>query len=112
MVKLAQIVINQPTNFGIPAQKADIVQTVLKNAITVGMTIGVILLLFYFLWGAIDWIMSGGDKEKVGNAQKKITSALVGFVLLALLFLIVRVIGQVVGFNPLQKMTFPNLGNP
>lgn len=111
-MKLAQIVVNQPKEFGIPAQSSTIVQTVLKNAVTVAMTIGAILLIFYFLWGAIDWIMSGGDKEKVSNARKKITSALIGFVLLALLFLIARVIGQVVGFNALQQMTFPNLGNP
>ncbi len=46
------------------------------------VTIGAgLVLLIYLLWGAMDWIMSGGDKEKLSNAQKKLTNAIIGIIL-------------------------------
>lgn len=41
-----------------------------------------LFLLLYLLWGAYDWIASGGEKEKITKAQQKITNALIGFVLI------------------------------
>lgn len=38
-------------------------------------------LLIYLLWGALDWISSGGEKEKLVKAQHKITNALIGMIL-------------------------------
>jgi len=38
-------------------------------------------LLLYLLWGAYDWIVSGGEKEKIVKAQQKITNAAIGFFL-------------------------------
>lgn len=39
-------------------------------------------LLIYLLWGALDWITSSGEKEKISKAQNKITNALIGFLLI------------------------------
>ena len=41
-----------------------------------------LLLLIYLLWGAFDWISSGGDKEKITKAQNKITNAIIGMILI------------------------------
>ncbi len=38
--------------------------------------------LLYLLWGAFDWISSGGEKEKITKAQNKITNALIGMTLI------------------------------
>ncbi len=35
-------------------------------------------LLIYLLWGGVEWVMSGGDKETLSKAQMKITNALIG----------------------------------
>ncbi|MBI3619656.1 hypothetical protein HY214_00720 [Candidatus Roizmanbacteria bacterium] len=53
-----------------------------------------LLLLFYMLWGAFDWVLSEGDKEKVSKAQNKITNALVGFILI---FIALAAFGIVTG---------------
>lgn len=46
--------------------------------------------LFYMLWGAFDYVISGGDEKKTGGAQKKITSAVIGiFFIIAALVIIV-----------------------
>ena len=39
-------------------------------------------LILYLLMGAFDWIVSGGDKEKIQKAQNKITNALIGMLLI------------------------------
>ncbi|KKQ64774.1 MAG: hypothetical protein US86_C0016G0003 [Candidatus Daviesbacteria bacterium GW2011_GWA2_38_24] len=39
-------------------------------------------LILYLLLGAFDWIVSGGDKEKIQKAQNKITNALIGMLLI------------------------------
>lgn len=52
------------------------------------------ILLFFMLWGAFDWIVSGGDKERVAKAQAKITNALIGMVLI---FVVLTVFGVLTG---------------
>ena len=57
-----------------------------------------ILLLIYLLWGALDVIISGGDKEKLSKAQNKITNALIGIILMVAAIAIFGVItGDVLG---------------
>lgn len=57
-----------------------------------------LLVLAYLLWGGIDWITSGGDKEKLTHAQQKITQALIGIVVLVLAFGIFGVVaGNILG---------------
>ncbi len=83
--------------------------TVLGNAITILFTVAAILVLAMLIWGGVEWVLSGGDKEKVGNARKRIISALIGLAIIALAFLIVRVVGGIFGFNVLGNLEIPNL---
>ena len=86
------------------------ISVVINNAIVIIMVVGALGVLFFIAWGALEWTSSGGDKEKVGNARKRITSALIGLAFLALTFLLVAVVGRVVGLNPLKTMSIPTLG--
>lgn len=52
------------------------------------------ILLVYLLWGAIDWITSNGEKERIAKAQNKITNALIGMVLI---FVVLTVYGVIAG---------------
>jgi len=45
--------------------------------------LGGLALLMYLIWGAIDWLMSQGDKQKLENAKNKITHAILGLAILA-----------------------------
>lgn len=51
-------------------------------------------LLVYLLWGAFDWINSGGDKEKLTKAQQKITQAIIGILII---FVVIGVWGYITG---------------
>ncbi len=62
------------------------------------LVIAGMFLLLYLLWGAYDWITSGGEKEKIVKAQNKITNALIGIVLVfAVLVVFQLVAGNILG---------------
>jgi len=54
--------------------------------------------LFYLLWGALDWITAGGDSEKISKAQHKMTNAVIGIVLVvAVLSIFGYLAGDILG---------------
>lgn len=61
---------------------------------------GVILLIF-FIMGGIGMIASAGsgDPGKAAQAQKTVTSALIGFVIVFASYFLVKLIGQLIGVN-------------
>lgn len=106
----------QPPGLGVPIQKAgdspeSVVETIIVNVIRLLFIIGGVGVVIYFVWGAVDWIFSGGDKEKVANARKKMTHAIIGLVLLSLSFVMINLVGTIVGFNPLGNLQLRNLGS-
>ena len=50
--------------------------------LSLGLVIGAIVFLFYFILGGIGWISSGGDKMKLEQAKSRIANALIGIVVL------------------------------
>lgn len=50
--------------------------------------------VFMFLWSGLQLVISGGDKEALGTARKRITWAIIGLVVLALTFPILKVLGD------------------
>ncbi len=61
------------------------------------MMISGVLVLFYLLWGGIEWITSGGDKGKTEAARNKITAAVIGLIVLASSTAIIMVLQQFLG---------------
>jgi len=58
-----------------------------------------IVLLFVLIWGGYDYMMSQGNPEKVKTAQAKITTGIIGFILLISSYLVVRVIAGIFGLS-------------
>ena len=52
--------------------------------------------LIFLILGALSWVTSSGDKEKVEAAQKKIQAAIVGLIVLVAVVSLVAVLEQVV----------------
>jgi len=55
--------------------------------------------LLFLILGAISWVTSAGEKEKVTKAQEKIQAALVGLVILVAVLALVITLEQVVFKN-------------
>lgn len=64
--------------------------------------VGSLALLIFLVWGAIDWLMSEGDAEKLKNAKNKILHSLFGLGLLAATYAIVWFLKSVFGFDLLN----------
>lgn len=60
---------------------------------------GGIILLVVIIWGGYDFMMSQGTPEKLKSAQAKITAGIIGFVLLAVSFLLVKLVQVIFGLN-------------
>jgi hypothetical protein len=74
-------------------------QKMLPNLIGLAFIIGSIIFFFMLLMGAIQWISSGGDKGKLESARGRITSAIIGIVLLLASFAIIKIIETFFGVN-------------
>lgn len=86
--------------------------TIITNVIAIIFAIALLAVLFMLVWGAFERIISGGDKEKIAASSKRITNALIGLVLLALAFVILTLIGNILNFNILGPLILPSLGQP
>ena len=71
----------------------------INNSITLVFIVAVVILLFMLVWGAVEWIFSGGNKDAVANARNRIIHSLVGFAILAVAFAIAKLAGQFLGFD-------------
>lgn len=58
----------------------------LSGLFSVGFYIASFLMFFWLVWGAFEYLFAGGEKEKLGKAQKRITWAIIGFLFVALAF--------------------------
>ena len=72
--------------------------------------LGAIAVLVFFIWGAIEWITSGGDKGKLESARNRITQAVIGLIILVSSFVILGFVNDLFfdkNFNILN-ITIPN----
>ncbi|MDO8452655.1 MAG: hypothetical protein Q7S79_02790 [bacterium] len=74
----------------------------IRNFITLGFIIASLLFVFWFMLGAIKWITSGGDKNKLETARGTVTSAIIGLAVLFSLYMILRLLERFFGINLLQ----------
>lgn len=73
--------------------------TLLSSIIRVFYAAAIIAFVFMFIWAAFQWITSGGDKDALASARKRMVNAIVGLTLLALAFVIFTVIGYITGLR-------------
>lgn len=55
--------------------------------------------LFNFIVGGIGWVSAGGDKNKLQEAQQKITNALVGLIIVVAGWTMLALAGKFFGFD-------------
>lgn len=79
-----------------------IFNTILPNFIGLLLVFGAVAFFFMLLWGAVSYILSGGDKAHIESAKARITSALVGLILMLSTFAIVKLIEAFFGIDILS----------
>lgn len=67
-------------------------QSFIPAAIGLAFVIGTLIFFFILVIGAIQWIVSGGDKAAIESARGKIGNALVGIVVLFSVFVVIMLV--------------------
>jgi hypothetical protein len=73
--------------------------SIINFVLRIVMIIAVLLVFFYLVLGGIEWITSGGEKGKTEAARNKITSAVVGLIILAASYAILTLLLSYLGFG-------------
>lgn len=85
---------------GVP-QFAKFISTII-GVLTV---VGIVWFIIQFMSGALGIITSGGDKAGLESAKKKITTSLIGLVVVLIAVVLIRLVGSFIGVD------FLNFGN-
>lgn len=86
------------------------VQGIVRWAVIILVSLGIIAALIWLIIGAIKWIISGGDKEKVSEARQQIIAAIIGLVVLLLAVVILNFVVGILGVGEnIFEITIPTL---
>lgn len=103
-----------PTAFAQSVSKVDPVVApftdlgvVIRNFLSIIFFVAGLLAFVYLLLGGLQWITSGGDKMAATAARDKITSALVGLIIIVAAFAITLILEKVFGIRIISGVTFP-----
>jgi UDP-N-acetylmuramyl pentapeptide phosphotransferase/UDP-N-acetylglucosamine-1-phosphate transferase len=61
--------------------------------------VAAVLVLYHLIMGALDWVQSAGEKEKVEKARKQITSSIIGLIILFAIIALIVVLEQIFGIG-------------
>lgn len=75
------------------------INLILNNAVILFFAAAAVSFVIMFLWGAVQIILSQGDKEAIAKARGKITWAIIGIFLIALSYFIFEVLQDITGFR-------------
>lgn len=104
-------VFDKGSSFGDVSQSSgsEIIGKLLGNVFSGMIIAGAIILIIMIIWSGIAMMTGGNDKEKVQTAQKRLTYAIVGFVILISVFAIANFVGGFfgLGFFKTLKLPFP-----
>lgn len=100
---LAQIVNDSPA-------RLEQLTTVFENVVKALIPLAGIVLFIVLILGGYQYITAGGDAKKAAAAQQTLTYAILGIVLVAMAFLIIRLIATFTGVEGILnfRMTVPS----
>jgi len=78
----------------------------LPNLLQIALILGAIAAFAFLIWGAIDYIISGGNQERVKTSKTMIGNALAGLAILAAAWVIWRLITYFLGLSSTIKGPF------
>lgn len=84
----------------------------LGTLVTIAFVGAIIVALGFLIYGGLKWIVSGGDKTAIEEARNHIISAVVGLVIVFLVFFILNLVVYFFTGQSLISLKLPSLGNP
>lgn len=86
----------------VPANSPTAFARVVSVAIGILTVVAGLYFLFRLLTAALKWIGAGGNKDTLAAAQKQITSALTGLIIVVLSYALMGLVGLILGLDILN----------
>ncbi len=80
---------------------------ILSAALQISLVVAGLIVLMMVIMGGIQYMTSGGDKEEAQAAQKRITAALVGLVIVISAYALAVIIEKVFGVSIVTGINLP-----
>lgn len=77
----------------------NIVALLIANFLKIAFSISGLVLVAMLIWGSIQWMTAGDNKENLTKAQGKVTAALIGFIIFISVFAIINFIAPAIGLE-------------
>lgn len=84
---------------------------VLGQLVTFAFVVAVVIALAFLIYGGIKWMVSGGDKTALEEARNHIVAAIVGLVIVFLVYFVLNLVIQFFTGRGLQDITIPSLSD-
>lgn len=81
-------------------------RNIFTNTFGVMTIVAGLMFILYFVLGGISWITAGGQPDKVENAKKQMTNAVIGLIIVVAAYGIAFIVGNVLGIPILQPGLF------
>jgi len=109
--KIAQINVGELKGLGELGENATTdpggrLNTIISNIVTILTIIGAIWFIFIFVSGALAWIGSGGDKNALEAAKKRMVNGVIGIVVIVASLFIIEIFGNVIGIEILNPARY------
>jgi hypothetical protein len=102
-IKTPTKIYTAPTGAG-AGNLADQLGKFLSNIMGILTVVAGLAFLFYFILGAVGWLVSAGEPEKIKTSRAQIMNALIGLVITVTAYPIVYVLGNLLGI-PIEDPT-------
>lgn len=110
-VSVFALQVTAPSDQGIAGSTAPGI--IITSVLRIVYAVGAVMVLFMLIFGAFQWITSGGDKEAVQKARSRITNALIGLAILALSLVIITIIAAILKIDITKNFIINDLeGKP
>ena len=98
-------------NVGVPQPTGVVgdIGSLIQGLVTASVVIGALAAFIYLILGGFQWITSGGDKTKTEEAQKKITNAIIGLIIIAAAYAIINVVTVFLGIGGIADLEIPSI---
>jgi hypothetical protein len=81
--------------------------SIISGAIRLVLIVASLVFFFMLVWGGIQWMVSGGDKNAAEAARSKITNALIGLVIVFSAWAIMALIKNLFGVDIMGGLAIP-----
>lgn len=84
---------------GIPTGGIDSLSKILQLGYSLAIIIGILFCLYVLIMSGRQYVMSGGDKQKMEKIRNRLSYAIVGLVIIFLSYFIISVLTNFFGFS-------------